>query len=269
MTASALFSPLPSLFVSHGAPTFALEGQSAAAVALREWAGRLPRPRAIIMVSAHHETLQPELGTNLAPETVYDFFGFPQPLYRLRYPAKGEAAAANLVLNALQQAGYAPQANSQLGLDHGAWVPLRHMYPEADIPVLPLSVQPYESPAYHWRLGLALAPLAAQGFLVIGSGSMTHNLRDYQLAARTGKTPAYVENFAAWMQQHLQAADLPALFDYRQQAPEAARAHPSEEHFLPLYVALGAAGVGAKAERFFHEIQHHVIAMDHVAFYPQ
>ena len=162
------------------------------------------------------------------------------------------------------------EKDAERGLDHGAWVPLRLMFPEADVPVIPLSIQSRGGPQQAYALGEALAPLAARGFLVIASGNVTHNLRDYQTVARSGgQTPAYVREFSDWMAARLAAHDIPALLDYRRQAPGAVQAHPSDEHLLPLYVALGAGGENAQAQRFHAGIDDYVIAMDAYSFLPQ
>jgi 4,5-DOPA dioxygenase extradiol len=153
------------------------------------------------------------------------------------------------------------------GLDHGAWVPLRLMFPEADVPVIPLSIQPHRGPAHALRVGRALAPLRDRGILVIGSGNLTHNLRDYFVAAQSGgHTPAYVREFADWVWDRLEAGDVDALLDYRRAMPAAARAHPTEEHLLPLYVALGAGGVDFRPERMHAGIDDYVLAMDAFSF---
>ena len=258
----------PVLFVPHGAPTVALR-PGAAGAALATAAQALTRPRAIVIVSAHWDTATPTVGFADRPETVYDFWGFPEALYTLRYPATGCREAAQEVVAALAAAGLPVQQDERRGLDHGAWIPLRLMFPDADIPVIPLSIQSRGGPEAAWRLGRALAPLAARGFLVIGSGNLTHNLGDFQRAGRNGgQTPAYVRQFADWMADRLGARDLPALLDYRRQAPGAVQAHPTDEHLLPLYVALGAAGDPARIERFHAGIDDYVLAMDAYAFLP-
>jgi 4,5-DOPA dioxygenase extradiol len=261
-------APLPSLFVPHGAPTFALR-PGAAGAALAAAASALPQPRAIIVVSAHWETAQPTVGFAERPETIHDFWGFPEVLYTLRYPATGCREASQEVQDALTAAGFPARADASQGLDHGAWLPLRLMYPDADVPVLPLSIQSHLGPEHHYRVGQALAPLTHQGFLIVASGNLTHNLSDFQMAYRNGgQTPAYVRAFSDWFWEKIQAHDLPALLDYRQQAPEAARAHPRDEHLLPLYVALGAGGDNAVPRRLHAGIDEYVIAMDAFAFQP-
>ena len=262
-------SRLPSLFVPHGAPTFALK-PGAAGAALAEKALRLPRPRAVIIVSAHWDTDIATVSTAGRLETIYDFWGFPDELYRIVYPATGCREGAAEVAAALAAAGLPVAQDDQRGLDHGAWVPLRLLYPDADVPVIALSLTSRGGPQQAYRLGQALAPLAQQGFLIIGSGSLTHNLRDFQLAWRNGgQTPVYVRAFADWLYERAAAGDVDALLDYRQRAPEAVRAHPSEEHLLPFFVALGAGGPAAQSQRFHAGIDDYVIAMDAYEFLPQ
>lgn len=257
---------LPSLFVPHGAPTFALR-PGAAGAALEAQATRLPRPRAVVIVSAHWDTGIPTVGTAARLETIHDFWGFPEALYAIRYPATGCPEAAEEVARTIAAAGMPVARDDARGLDHGAWVPLRLMFPNADVPVVPLSLQSRGGTAQAHRLGRALAPLAARGFLVVGSGSITHNLRDFQAARLSrGGTPAYVREFADWIADRLEARDLAALLDYRKRAPAAVRAHPTEEHLLPLFVALGAGDGEGKPERFHAGVDDCVIAMDAYAF---
>ena len=261
-------SAQPVLFVPHGAPTFALR-PGAAGAALAAAARTLPRPRAIVIISAHWDTAMPTVGFAGRPDTIHDFWGFPEELYALRYPATGCREAAQEVVAAIQAVGLPVQADPQHGLDHGAWIPLRLMFPDADVPVIPLSIQSQGGPAAAYRLGQALAPLAARNFLVIASGNITHNLRDFQRAGRNGgQTPAYVREFTDWIAGRLAARDVTGLLDYRRQAPGAVQAHPTDEHLLPLYVALGAAGDPTKIQRFHAGIDDYVIAMDAYAFLP-
>ena len=259
----------PALFVPHGAPTFALR-PGAAGAALTAAALDLAQPRAIVIVSPHWDTAVPTVGFAERPETIHDFWGFPEELYTLRYPATGCREAAEDVVRALTAAGLPAEQDPQRGLDHGAWVPLRLMFPDADVPVIPLSLQSQAGTAHHLRLGQALAGLASGGFLVIASGNLTHNLRDYQMAQRNGgQTPAYVRAFSDWVWERLAAGDTAALLDYRARAPGGVQAHPSEEHLLPLFVALGAAGGTATVRRLHAGIDDYVIAMDAFAFQPR
>jgi len=256
----------PALFVPHGAPTFALR-PGAAGAALAELAAKLPLPRAIVIVSAHWDTAVPTVGFSERLETIHDFWGFPEELYAIRYPATGCPEASREVVAALEQAGLPVATDTTRGLDHGAWVPLRLMFPDADVPVIPLSVQSCGGPQQAYALGRALAPLADKGFLIVGSGSITHNLRDYQAAWQNGgQTPAYVREFADWLATQTAAGNVPALLDYRRQAPGGAQAHPSEEHLLPFHVALGAGGENARSQRFHAGIDDYVIAMDAYVF---
>lgn len=260
---------LPALFVSHGAPTLALR-PGAAGAAMVAKARALSLPRAILIVSAHWDTAVPTVGFADRLDTLHDFWGFAQELHALRYPATGCREAANEVAAVIRAAGLPVETDAERGLDHGAWIPLRIMFPDAEVPVIPVSIQSRGGPEQAYRLGQALSPLAAKGFLVIASGNLTHNLRDFQLAQNQARqTPAYVREFADWMANRLEAHDIPALLDYRQQAPCAKQAHPQEEHLLPLFVALGAGGDKARIQRFHAGIDDYVIAMDSYSFLPQ
>jgi 4,5-DOPA dioxygenase extradiol len=254
-------SSLPSLYISHGSPMTALQA-GPTGDRLAELAAALPRPRAIVIASAHWLAHQPQVGGAERPETVHDFFGFPEPLYQIRYPAIGASALSAQVMQALGDAGLAPQLNPNQGLDHGAWVPLRLLYPQADIPVVPISIQPGLGPAHQLAVGRALAPLREQGVLVIGSGSITHNLRDLRGGYGAGHEAPYVRPFIGWIEQKLAEGDIDALLDYRRRAPFAERAHPSDEHLLPLFVALGAGGPHAHAQRIDAGIDLGILAMD-------
>jgi 4,5-DOPA dioxygenase extradiol len=185
----------------------------------------------------------------------------------MQYPATGCPEVAAQVVTALQNAGLPALQDAQRGLDHGAWIPLRQMFPDADIPVVPLSVQSHLGPTHAHRVGLALASLAAQNILVMGSGNITHNLRDLRVVRmQGGATPDYVQAFADWIHTHMVERDVPGLLAYRQQT-SGQRAHPTDEHLLPLFTALGAAGTNAQPEAFFRGISDHVIAMDGYTFH--
>lgn len=258
---------LPTLFLSHGSPMHAVEPGAAG----RAWAalGReLPRPRAVLIASAHWETSVPLLTGNPAPQTIHDFGGFPDELFRLQYPAPGDPALAAHAVALLKAAGVAAGIDGCRGRDHGAWVPLRWMYPEADVPVVQLAIQPELGAAHHLRVGRALAPLAGDAVLIIGSGHTTHNLRDWMSNPRRQEPLRYAQVFAEWVHDRLTAADVDALVAWREQAPEAARAHPTDEHFLPLFIALGAAADGGKVERFVGGFEAGALAMDSYRFDP-
>lgn len=255
------------LFVPHGAPTFALQ-PGAAGAAMEQVARTIPAPRAIVVISPHWETAAPTVGFATQLQTIYDFGGFDPRLYEIRYPATGCPEVAQQVVAALQAHGFVVQQDAQRGLDHGAWIPLRQMFPSADIPVVPLSVQTHLGPEHAYRVGQALAALAQQGLLVIGSGNITHNLRDYQMASMAGgQPPDYVQGFADWVCQRMVDHDVAALLNYRQASPGGARAHPSEDHLLPLFTALGAAGADAQPAPFYRGISDYVIAMDGYTFH--
>lgn len=252
---------LPSLYVSHGSPMTALQ-PGAAGARLAELAAALPRPSAIVVASAHYLARSPQVGGAAQPETVHDFGGFPAALYQMRYPAPGDPALAREVAQQLQDAGLPATVDASRGLDHGVWVPLRLMYPAADIPVVPLSIQPHGGPAHQLAVGRALASLREDGVLVIGSGSITHNLHDLAAGYSAEREAPYVQPFIRWIEQRLAAGDTAALLDYRKQAPFTERAHPTDEHLLPLFVALGAAGEGAHAQRLDAGVDLGILAMD-------
>lgn len=252
---------LPSLYISHGSPMTALQpglvGQR-----LAELAADLPRPRAIVIASAHWLSTQPLVGAHPLPPTIHDFGGFPEALYRLQYPAPGAPELAAQVQQLLLDAGLPARLDPSRGLDHGAWVPLRFLFPDASIPVVPLSLQPQLGPAHQLALGRALAPLREQGVLLVGSGSITHNLHDFR-RYQDGKEAPYVRPFIGWVEQRLAADDVDALLDYRAQAPGAVQAHPSDEHLQPLHFAIGAAGEGRLgARRIDAGIDAGMLAMD-------
>ena len=257
---------LPSLFISHGSPEFALApGQLGAT--LRQLGERLPRPRAVLVLSPHWMTRRLEVQSGLVPATVHDFGGFSPALYDLHYPAPGAPAVAAEVIRLLTAQGLNAEANDLVGRDHGTWVPLLHLYPAADVPVLQLSAPPSDQPEVLLALGRALAPLRQQGVLVIGSGGLTHNLYDFRSAAPVGEVQPYVQPFADWVAARIAAGDLAALLDYRTLAPDAERAHPSNEHFLPLFFAIGAAGDDwQNAQRLPGGISDRVLAMDSFVF---
>lgn len=234
----------PSLFVSHGAPTLYLEPQPARTFLLGLGA-RLPRPEAILCVSAHWTTERPTVTLAARHQTIHDFYGFPEALYDVRYPAPGAPQLARRVLELLTGAGIPAAGDDRRGLDHGAWVPLGLMYPQADIPVVQLSVQPDMPAREHLAIGEALAPLGREGMLVLGSGGATHNLGDVRWETpdlRGAPPPEYVRAFDAWLKAAVAAGDAQALTEYLGQAPYARRNHPTPEHFLPLFAPLARGG---------------------------
>ncbi len=254
---------LPSVFVSHGSPMHALQ-PGPAGEAWKALGRRLPRPRAILIASAHWETSLPMLTGSARPETIHDFYNFPEPLYRLRYPAPGAPEVAQRAQALLKGAGISAAIDGCRGLDHGAWSPLLYAYPEHDVPVVQISVQPALGPRHHLHVGKALRGLSREGVLIVGSGHMTHNLRDWARGA--GRPEPYAREFAQWVKDRLEAHDLDSLVDYRASSPHGARAHPTDEHFLPLFVALGAAAEQAQPERIYDAIDSGVLAMDAYVF---
>ncbi len=225
----------------------------------------LPLPRAILMVSAHWETAAPAASISAQPETIHDFYGFPLPLYELRYPAPGAPDVARRAAALIDAAGLGPTALGERGLDHGAWTPLRFMYPTHDIPVTQLAVQSALSAKHHYNVGQALAPLAREGVMIIGSGGISHNLREWR-SVPPGLTPKWVTEFVAWVRNAIETRNHAALVDYVKQAPHGTRNHPTDEHFLPLFVALGAAGANALIVRELKDETDRALSLDGYVF---
>jgi 4,5-DOPA dioxygenase extradiol len=265
---------LPTLFLSHGSPMHALHAGRAGAA----WAAlgtRIGKPRAVLIASAHWESEWPMLTTSNRPETIHDFGGFPDVLYTLRYPAPGAPDVAQRAIDLLKASGMPASANGCRGLDHGAWVPLRHMYPDADVPTVQISLQTQLPAAHSLRAGQLLAPLARDGVLVIGSGHMTHNLREgidfarhHRLQVSDTPPAAYVEAFRAWVDRALHDDDATRIARWSDEAPYAKRAHPTDEHFLPLPFAFGAAGPRPRIERLDLGVDSGVLALDAYVFTP-
>jgi 4,5-DOPA dioxygenase extradiol len=256
---------LPSLFLSHGAPTLPLTDAPAREF-LAGLGHALGRPAAILIASAHWETKNPTLTAVATNDTIHDFYGFPPALYELRYPAPGSTQLAERVSDLLCAAGIASALDRGRGLDHGAWVPLSLMYPEADIPVVQISIQAHLGPAHHLQVGRALASLRQEGVLIVGSGSFTHDLSRFRGQALGAAEPPDVASFAGWMAQALAESRVCDLLMYRGRAPFAVENHPSEEHILPLFVALGAAGPTPRVEPLHRSTTYGILRMDAYAF---
>ena len=254
---------LPTLFVSHGAPTFALDPGLAGAN-LAALGRRLPRPQTVLVVSPHWMTRQPQVTLSPRPETIHDFGGFDPALYTLRYPAAGAHLVARRALELLAAAGLAAAPDADRGLDHGAWVPLMHLYPEADVPVLQVSLPVWLDADGAYQYGRALAPLANEGVLIVGSGSLTHNLYEFRLG--DPRAEAYATEFAHWVRDAVLAGDHERLRRALAIAPHARRAHPTAEHYLPLLVAAGAAAQAVPASVIEGGIVHGVLSMDSFLF---
>ncbi len=266
MTKDATPSPtatLPALYVSHGAPLFALEPGSTGPALTRWGAGlraRQPGLRGVVIMSPHWMERGATVMTGARPPTWHDFGGFAPALYQLQYPAAGDPALAGQLLDLLRQAGIVARGDAARPFDHGAWVPLMHLFPQADLPVVQLALPVGAGPAQVHAMGAALRGLRAQGVLLVGSGSMTHNLAEF--FGGVNEPAPYVLEFSRWIEQQVERGDLAALLDYRARAPHSERAHPTEEHFLPLFFALGAAGAGAQVRYLSREVMYGMLAMD-------
>lgn len=262
---------LPALFLSHGSPMIALEPGPAGAFMQRlgpAIEAAFGRPRAILAISPHTATRQPVLLAGARHEAVHDFGGFDAALYRMRYDAPGAPGLADAVQHRLDAAGIGVLRADEGGLDHGIWVPLRYLWPDATVPVLPLALVPFMTPAQLFELGRQLAPLREEGVLVLATGSITHNLRLVAEGGRRNDLPERPESaaFRAWMHERAAAGDWEALFDYRRQAPHAAFMHPTDEHLLPFYVAAGAGGRDAPPLRLHESVTYGVLGMDAYGF---
>lgn len=226
---------MPAIYLSHGAPPLADDqlwtGQ------LVDWAGDLPRPSSVLMVSAHWESAPLAIGATTAVPLVYDFWGFPERYYQVTYPAPGAPQLAGDVRKLLRAAGTPVQDTPDRGLDHGAYVPLAEMYPDADVPVLQISM-PTLDPQQLFEIGRKLSPLRDEGVLIVGSGFFTHNLRALSM---DGAVSSVMSDFDQWGAEVLADGDIDALLDFQHKAPAARQAHPRAEHFAPLFVTLGAA----------------------------
>lgn len=247
-------SKLPALFISHGAPTLAIE-QSATTSALARIGQNLPKPRAIVIMSAHWQSAKLEISSNPQPKTWHDFSGFAPELYDLQYPASGQPALAETLAQQLTARGITCSVNPVRACDHGVWAPLRHLYPEADVPIVQVSLpQHYDSVACY-QLGAQLAHLRDEKILVIGSGNITHNLQALRWEADSIDQAA--KSFKQWLLQQLKI-DIPTALDW-QQYPEYKDIHPSDEHLLPLFFALGA---GQRVSVVHQSTAHHSLGMD-------
>ncbi|MBZ5536361.1 MAG: dioxygenase [Acidobacteriia bacterium] len=252
-------TPLPTLFVSHGAPTLLIDPGPTRDF-LKELGETLGRPRGILCVSAHWEASTPTVTLGPNPKTIHDFFGFPPELYEVSYPAPGDRQLAQGIIEMLKADGFAGKEDSERGLDHGAWVPLKLMFPEADVPVVQLSVQSGLGADHHLRMGKALQPLRKAGVLILGSGGATHNLREFQGQAIDVPPPDYVKDFETWLCQAVTEGREDALINYQINGPSARRNHPTPEHFLPLFVPLGAAG-GAQGRLLHRAFTYGILSM--------
>ena len=262
-TAYIPFMTQPSLFISHGAPDLAISDVPAR-VFLRELGTTLARPDAIVIASAHHETQGVAVRAPVRFRTWHDFGDFGRELFDLRYEPPGATELADEVFSLLSAAGLAPRRDPSDRIDHGAWVPLSQMFPQADIPVVMVSIDPRRDSRWHEAIGRALAPLRDRNILLIGSGSISHNLRAV-FSPGTGADRAWVEGFTGWLEGAISEGRREDLLDTMTEAPEALRNHPTDEHLLPLFFAVGAGG-GAAGHRLHHSYTWNVLAMDAYAF---
>jgi 4,5-DOPA dioxygenase extradiol len=256
----------PVLFISHGAPLFAVSpGTSGPALTAYGKQLQATHPlKGIVIVSPHWMTEHLAVMRNPTPETYHDFGGFPPALYELQYPAPGDITLSDRVQALLDDAGLNPLQDPDRPLDHGVWVPLMHLFPKAEIPVVQVSLPTGWGPEQVLKLGEALHALREQGILLIGSGSMTHNLSEFFCGDR--QPDPYVDAFSRWIEAALTKGDTAALLNYAEQAPSAKRAHPSDDHFLPLFFAVGAAGANATPHYLSREVRYSMLAMDSIAF---
>jgi 4,5-DOPA dioxygenase extradiol len=236
----------PVVYLSHGAPPLADDALWTSQLAA--WSAGLSRPRAILVVSAHWESAPVTLGATRTVPLVHDFWGFPDRYYGVRYDAPGAPALAERVRGLLGGRGTPVLDEPERGLDHGAYVPLVEMFPEADVPVLQMSM-PTLAPGALMRLGRALAPLREEGVLIIGSGFFTHNLEGLMWGAGSDEAQSWSREFDAWGREALERQDVDALLDFARKAPAGRLAHPRTEHFAPLFVALGAGEADLAGQR--------------------
>jgi len=265
MTTHVSRNRMPVVFVSHGAPTLAVE-DGAAHRFLREYGAQLGKPRAIVVLSAHFVAPVATITSGRRPGTIHDFGGFPPELYALTYPAPGDPDLADRVAAVLSDAAIPTRQDTARGFDHGAWVPLRLMYPDADVPVVQLSLDPRRGPEYHYRLGQLLAPLRDDGILILGSGGVTHNLGELQWRDDVAGTPHWAGSFNEWVATAIAEGRAADLVAYRQLAPDASRNHPTEEHFFPLLCVLGASRDGDRRRRVHHSFTMGALSMDAYQF---
>lgn len=244
---------MDAFYISHGSPTLSIDESLPARHFLKSWKEKVmgQRPTSILVISAHWETHEPTVNVVPQNDTIYDFYGFPKSMYKLKYPAPGAPELAKRVKELLMASNFkSVKEDKKRGLDHGAWVPLMLMYPEANIPVCQLSVQTNRDGSYHYNMGRALAPLREEGVLIIGSGSATHNLR--ALNPNSESVVPWAYEFDTWLKEALLDGRYEDINHYEEKAPHAKEAHPWPEHFYPLHVAMGAAGENAKAKLIHH-----------------
>jgi len=255
----------PSLFISHGAPDIAVKSDHPSHRFLTEMPRLFARPDAIVILSAHWCTERITISNAESYKAIYDFGGFDERLYSMHYSPKGCPELARIIFDMLEKNNWQPKLAGNAELDHGAWIPLKLMYPEAYIPVVRISIQPDQPPENHYELGRVLAELRQQNILVIGSGAMTHNLFEMTFNQHDGGAPQWVTDFADWMKDKLETGDKAAILSYRDNAPYSRKNHPTDDHLVPLFIAMGA-GNGDTARRIHTATSYGTVMMDSYAF---
>ncbi len=253
---------LPSVFICHGAPTLALEDNQYTRF-LSQLAHKWEHPQGIVVFTAHWMSRVTSITHTDQPyETIHDFYGFPEEMYQIHYPAKGSTGLSRRIQQLLRDEGLQAELASERGLDHGVWVPLRLLYPEANIPVVAISVDPARPPEEQYRIGRALAPLRDENILILGSGATVHNLRALEWNRRNPDDVApWAAAFDDWLIQHVTAWDRDTLFDYAQKAPYAKQAVPTTEHLMPLFLAMGAADENGQAHLLHRSYDYGTLSM--------
>ena len=251
-------TPYPIGFIGHGAPTLGLEKSGPTVDAWRQWGRDLVKdhgtPKGIVMLSAHWLDRVTHFGPTRPIGLIYDFYGFPDELYQVTYAAPAAPDLGKRTQELLQKAGLKAIESPTRGLDHGAWVPLSHMFPKAEVPVLQVSLGTRVPMKEHIALGTALAPLREEGYLLLGSGNVTHNLRAVDFSDRYGEPHDWAKDFDEWVVEKLEARDLDGLANYQREAPEPHRAQPTDDHFTPLIAAFAAAlSTGPQKIRYPHQ----------------
>lgn len=255
----------PALFISHGSPMMAVQ-QSATSDFLVSLGQTLSKPRAIVVFSAHFDEAHDIVITSGdAPQTIHDFYNFPKALYEIQYPAPGDPKLANTISEYFYKAGIKAVQSAKQGWDHGVWIPLRLMYPAANIPIVQVSINTRLGTKAMYKYGQLLAPLRSDNVLIIGSGGISHNLREIFKSPATPNRVQMVNEFTHWVEQKLITQNTQALLNYLNEAPNALFNHPTAEHFLPLFAALGSGD--GQVEKIHKDIEMDILALDAYKFY--
>lgn len=261
---------MPALFVSHGTPMLAL-AEDRFTEALRAFCRQIEKPRAIVVVSAHGTSSDDQLVEVTAGKRstlIYDFVGFPSALYQMEYPCPGDPELAMRIAGLLGEAGFQAQLTAQNRLDHGVWIPLRVAFPEADIPVVQVTVPASAGPRHVLKLGKALSSLRGEGILLVGSGGAVHNLQKLKWYLKDGAGAEWAQQFEAWVKEQLKTKNVEALVEFEENGPQARLAHPTAEHFYPLLFTIGSAWLGDEAVSIFEGIQYDSLSMLTFAMIP-